>query len=689
MVTRILENLRLSVEDLGRRVGFIEANADTGFIYPRLRTATAAGATTCTLDGLPTWVAVDCAWLVFEPYSANCEIRKWTGGTATAPTFDALTLPHAARSAVLFTAEAVFPAAWFGAKADGVTDDAAAINQALASWPVGGGCVQLLAGTHLIASAVEMPSNAELRGGGWTSVLKLAADVKGVVNSDFAGGNSNIRLTNVHLDADNQNTSPNPLVHFKNVAGLVLDTIKAANSGHWSFDVDTCTNVHCRDIAVTTDAAYYYDGLHIVDSAYVVIDGLTGTTGDDLLGITSLNALTHDITVNNVNGHSTMANTIKVATEATATAGVEDVTISNVVSQDNAREPILIWSQTNGLAVQRITLTNLVLESMAAGFPGVYLDARNGGTLRGVTLANVVVRDCSGEAVSGRVEASSELSDIILNGFDLQVAANSKTAISFKGSAPPLGVEKLVIQGGTVAIAGTGVAGILAEGEDITIGQCSIDAGTGRGIVLADSDYSIGKHVRILGTRIECDSYGISLHGALATAEDVVIADNDLQDVAGSPKIYTPVAGGVATRIYIEGNLGMDGPTRRVLDYKWHFVLADRDNDGNMQARTAVAWDNVSVSGAGTINWNSVFGVDPAARAVVVWLALTDNFAGELFILQAKSTTGSPSLTITAQVSNLPNYAQGVVPIASDGTSYYACSGVIDNLALRVVGWYM
>lgn len=72
-------------------------------------------------------------------------------------------------------------AGWFGVKADGATDDTAAINAALAGVGVNGGQVIMPSGTMIVSGILYMPSNVYLVGQGPSTVLKLAARYYSVI----------------------------------------------------------------------------------------------------------------------------------------------------------------------------------------------------------------------------------------------------------------------------------------------------------------------------------------------------------------------------------------------------------------------------------------------------------------------------------------------------------------------------
>jgi len=107
--------------------------------------------------------------------------------------------------------------------------------------------------------------------------------------------------------------------------------------------------------------------------------------------------------------------------------------------------------------------------------------------------------------------------------------------------------------------------------------------------------------------------------------------------------------------------------------------LCDKDGDGDMDPLTADNWggDSYDDGDTGTIDWHGEYGVPPGARAVCVICQARDagSSGGQYQVdLQAKSTTTIPSLRVPCPRSGDDHmgFAQGVVPIASDGTSYYA-----------------
>lgn len=157
-----------------------------------------------------------------------------------------------------------------------------------------------------------------------------------------------------------------------------------------------------------------------------------------------------------------------------------------------------------------------------------------------------------------------------------------------------------------------------------------------------------------------------------ASQEDVIHAINRILAVFGGD---------------IDQNLAIKAGNKVVGDIMG-FIRADKDSDGDYDALTAAAWENSTKSGSGTINWANVFGVPSAAVAVVVYTHLACVTAGERFEMKAKSGASNFSFRTTVQVSNKEEYAQGIIPIAANGTSYYNFTIGMNTFYLRVIGWF-
>lgn len=119
----------------------------------------------------------------------------------------------------------VFDARDYGVKADGVTNDAAALQAAITAAGVAGGIVEMPAGTIKLTAALTLKSNVELRGQGHFTILApaFAAATAAVIINDLVNGNSNVALRNFRLSRAGANVQHGILLN--GIAGLDIDGV--------------------------------------------------------------------------------------------------------------------------------------------------------------------------------------------------------------------------------------------------------------------------------------------------------------------------------------------------------------------------------------------------------------------------------------------------------------------------------
>ena len=122
-------NLEKDVERLLVEVVASPSLGDLDFSY---KLAAAVSATDTTLDlnkAIPNAGASD-LYLIIDPFTTECEIRKPTIVIGTTYTVPAFTYAHTKGDPVFWTEFPYANVKWFGAKGDGSTDDLISINRA-------------------------------------------------------------------------------------------------------------------------------------------------------------------------------------------------------------------------------------------------------------------------------------------------------------------------------------------------------------------------------------------------------------------------------------------------------------------------------------------------------------------------------------------------------------------------------
>ncbi len=126
----------------------------------------------------------------------------------------------------------------YNAVGDGIADDTAAINAALAS-----GYALIPCGTYRITATLIQPSNSTLIGMGDCSVIKPDSTLSSytpfpaqpvyfvLTNSDYVNGNSGLTVKNVKFDASNKDLGNEHNVHFRNVSDVLVDGITTYKGG--------------------------------------------------------------------------------------------------------------------------------------------------------------------------------------------------------------------------------------------------------------------------------------------------------------------------------------------------------------------------------------------------------------------------------------------------------------------------
>lgn len=102
------------------------------------------------------------------------------------------------------------------------------IQSGINALPAAGGVVYIKDGTYTISSTITIPSNVEIVGSGWNTIVKLAAaaNVDVFNNSDLTGGNSNIVIRDLAIDGNKANqTTAGYGIYLKNVTNSLVSNV--------------------------------------------------------------------------------------------------------------------------------------------------------------------------------------------------------------------------------------------------------------------------------------------------------------------------------------------------------------------------------------------------------------------------------------------------------------------------------
>lgn len=499
-------------------------------------------------------------------------------------------------------APTVYNVLGYGAKGDGIADDAPAINAVLAF--SGAKTVYIPAGRYRLASKLVIPSTTILLMDRQATLLRHFAGLNiteaTIVNSDQVGGNTDIIIEGGQFDVQTTVASACQGNHLglSKVTRLQLNDIKTLN---W-LNASDIRLYDCVDVLISNIFAWMVspvgngDGIHIEGGSHYAITNCILLTGDDSIclcqQLQTVQATTNlaDVVISNCYLQSGVANGVRIESSATGQTpfhrSVRHVRVSNctIVGGNNAASGTSTYGgiqiaddHVEGL-VSDISIANVYIDAsltaseavslhwaMRVHLENVTVTAPSGAgfAVRGCTDVSLV--DCTVSGTRGATTPSVSLGDALIN------AANTNVRIlggTFTG-ATSHGIA--AGQGGR-NISGLQIIGAVIQGAT-TDGIRINNAITLTGTVIASNIITGhgGYGIRIEASCFQVQVIGNALHnnatGAISDVGTTTIAVHNLTGTSIiSPHAYgdLPVGNGswdsgAATTITITRALTVSG----------------------------------------------------------------------------------------------------------------------------------
>ena len=102
----------------------------------------------------------------------------------------------------------------------------------------------------------------------------------------------------------------------------------------------------------------------------------------------------------------------------------------------------------------------------------------------------------------------------------------------------------------------------------------------------------------------------------------------------------------------------------------------------------SASWEGQLHSGSGTIDWNAVFGVPTSSSAVYIYNSVKDAASGVAFIMRS-SITSCPCFANRTHEADEYNDNHGIVTASSGSSQWSVSSGSMDEIYMRVVGYFI
>lgn len=142
----------------------------------------------------------------------------------------------------------------YGAKGDGVTDDATALQNALnAAALAGGGIVFLPRGTYIVGTTITVPANVRLEGAGWMTTILKAKNSSNIVVLEGANyattGTKNGAIEHLAIDGNKANNSSTVGLKFQS-QNFYFNKVIALNCNGHGFDIKLSTETEQQTVGL-------------------------------------------------------------------------------------------------------------------------------------------------------------------------------------------------------------------------------------------------------------------------------------------------------------------------------------------------------------------------------------------------------------------------------------------------------
>ena len=265
----------------------------------------------------------------------------------------------------------------FGAKADGVTNDAAAIQKAIDAAHAAGGGVALLPPGNYLTGTIHLKSNVTLRiSAGATLWGSRRAEDYNPMHLIYARGAQNIAIEgdgtiNGNGDAfwlpdfKPRERRPSPAIELVECKDVRIEDVKIRNTAGWGIHPLVCERVFIRGISMISDyRGPNTDGIDPDSSRDVVISDCYIETGDDAIVIKTTGRLSippppsENITVTNCVLLSDDA-ALKLGTESHG--DFRNIVFSNCAIK-KTRVGLAIYAKDGG-AFENVSFSNIAIET--------------------------------------------------------------------------------------------------------------------------------------------------------------------------------------------------------------------------------------------------------------------------------------------------------------------------------------